>query len=79
MPDQLGHLTVGAEVVVSGFAKEAREYRARLLAMGLTKGSRLRIVRVAPLGDPIEISVRGFYLSLRREEANAVLVERSEP
>jgi len=76
MPQQLGHLAVGDEAVVNGFAQKARDYRARLLAMGLTKGSRLKIVRVAPLGDPIEISVRGFSLSLRREEANAVLVEK---
>ncbi len=78
MPNRLGHLAVGDYAVVSGFEKGAREYRAKLLAMGLTKGIKFQVMRVAPLGDPIEISVRGFSLSLRREEANAVLVERSE-
>ena len=77
MPQQLGHLTVGDHATVSGFEKGAREYRARLLAMGLTKGSKLKVIRIAPLGDPIEISVRGFNLSLRRDEADAVLVERN--
>ncbi len=77
MPQQLGHLTVGDQATVSGFEKGAREYRARLLAMGLTKGSQLKVIRIAPLGDPIEINVRGFNLSLRRDEADAVLVERN--
>lgn len=76
MLHQLGQLAVGDEAIVSGFAQGAKEYRAKLLAMGLTKGIKLHVTRVAPLGDPIEISVRGFSLSLRRDEANAVLVEK---
>lgn len=43
--------------------------------MGLTKGTDLTVNRVAPLGDPIEITVRGFHLSLRRDEAVALLVK----
>lgn len=77
MQEPLGQLAVGDEAVVSGFVKDAGEYRAKLLAMGLTKGAKLKVTRVAPLGDPLEISVRGFNLSLRREEARAVLVTRS--
>ena len=76
MPHQLGKLAVGDTAIVSGFAQGAKEYRSKLLAMGVTKGIKLRVTRVAPLGDPLEISVRGFSLSLRREEANAVLVEK---
>jgi ferrous iron transport protein A len=41
----------------------------RLMMMGLIPGTSFTVVRVAPLGDPIEIKVRGFNLSLRREEA----------
>lgn len=41
----------------------------RLMMLGLTPGTSFTVVRVAPLGDPIEIKVRGFNLSLRREEA----------
>jgi ferrous iron transport protein A len=78
METRLGTLRVGDEGIVSGFSKGARDYRTRVMAMGLTKGTRLRVVRSAPLGDPIEISVRGFALSLRRKEAEAVLVRRSE-
>jgi len=46
----------------------------RLLEMGLTRGTEVEIIRFAPLGDPIEISVRGYRLSLRREEAESVLL-----
>ncbi|WP_072906203.1 FeoA family protein [Malonomonas rubra] len=76
MFNSLGELSVGEKATVSGFAKGTKEYRAKLLAMGLTKGIKLQVTRVAPLGDPLEISVRGFSLSLRRDEANAVLVNK---
>ncbi|MBU0580787.1 MAG: ferrous iron transport protein A [Candidatus Margulisbacteria bacterium] len=52
------------------------EIRQRLLEMGLIPGVHLYLIRVAPLGDPIEISVHGFYLSLRKEEAALVKVEK---
>ncbi|PLX88651.1 MAG: ferrous iron transport protein A [Desulfuromonas sp.] len=76
METHLGQLSVGEKAVVSGFTEGKRAYRAKLLAMGLTKGIELQITRVAPLGDPLEISVRGFSLSLRRAEAATVLVDR---
>lgn len=47
----------------------------RLQEMGLVRGTPVQFVRVAPLGDPIEIRVRGYSLSLRRQEAEAVIVE----
>jgi ferrous iron transport protein A len=43
--------------------------------MGLIRGTTVQFVRVAPLGDPIEIRVRGYHLSLRRQEAEAIFVE----
>ena len=72
----LGQLAVGDKAVVKGFVDGHKQYRSKLLAMGLTKGVELELTRVAPLGDPLEISVRGFSLSLRKAEAAAVLVER---
>ncbi len=48
----------------------------RLLEMGLTEGETVSVERFAPLGDPIEIRVRGYHLSLRRQEADAILVEK---
>lgn len=49
--------------------------RQRLMEMGLVSGAELKVERFAPLGDPIEISLRGQYLSLRREEASMLLVD----
>ena len=77
MQYHLGQLSVGEKAIVSGFAKGQKEDRAKLLAMGLTKGIELELTRVAPLGDQLEISDRGFSLSLRKAEAAMVLVNRS--
>lgn len=52
--------------------------RRRMLDMGLAPGAEVQVVRVAPLGDPIEFEVRGYSLSLRKSEASAVIVERAE-
>jgi len=49
--------------------------RRRLLDMGLVSGSEVKMERVAPLGDPIEIKVKGYNLSLRKEEADGIQVE----
>ena len=61
---------------ISGFAETGRAYRTKLLSMGLTPGAELTVKRIAPMGDPVEISVRGFSLSLRKAEADALLVEK---
>lgn len=52
------------------------EPRQRLLEMGLTVGTPFQVVRFAPLGDPIEVKVRGYNLSLRKVEAAGVLAAR---
>ena len=75
----LGQARVGDTVRVVGLDKADRAYREKLLAFGLTPGTLVDVVRVAPLGDPLEIRVRGFALSLRRGEAAAVIVEPSAP
>ena len=72
----LGQLRVGESAKVIGFAKADNAYRRKLLAMGLTPGVQIDITRVAPMGDPVEIRVRGFSLSLRKEEAAAINVEK---
>lgn len=51
--------------------------RRRIMDMGITKGTLLTVVKVAPLGDPIEISVRGYSLSLRKEDAALIEVSAS--
>jgi Fe2+ transport system protein FeoA len=49
--------------------------KRRMLDMGLVKGAQVEVVRVAPLGDPIEFTVKGYSLSLRKSEAREVQVE----
>ncbi len=48
----------------------------RLLEMGLLPGTSVEVVRLAPLGDPIDLKVRGFHLSIRQHEAVRIQVER---
>ena len=49
--------------------------RRRIMDMGLTKGERITIRKIAPLGDPIEITVRGYELSIRKADADMIEVE----
>ena len=72
----LDKLKKGDHAKILGFAKDQRVYRQKLLAMGLTPGCDFKVVRLAPLGDPIQISVRGFQLSLRKVEAKAIEIEK---
>ncbi len=48
--------------------------RARLMEMGLLVGTKVELIRFAPLGDPVEIKVRGYHLTLRKHEAEQILV-----
>ncbi|KPK47485.1 MAG: hypothetical protein AMJ77_02935 [Dehalococcoidia bacterium SM23_28_2] len=51
--------------------------RRRILDMGVVPGIEVEVVKVAPLGDPVDLLIRGYHLSLRREEAREILVERA--
>jgi Fe2+ transport system protein FeoA len=64
---------VGTRIRILGFALP-EAVRLRLLEMGLTEGIDCRVVRYAPLGDPMEVQVRGYFLSIRRVEAEGVFV-----
>lgn len=66
---------VGSRWQVIGYEGTTRDYKRKLLAMGLTPGTMLKVVRHAPLGDPTEIEVRGFRLSLRKDEADALQIQ----
>ena len=70
-------MQVGDAGRVAGFEAGGRSYRKKLLAMGLTPGTTFSVTRVAPMGDPMEITVRGFKLSLRKDEAAALQVEKA--
>lgn len=56
------------------FTQPKGPFRQKLLAMGLTPGVTLKVLRVAPLGDPIQIAVRGYTLSLRKRDCQQLLV-----
>ena len=69
----LTSLSLGATGTVSEI-KVTPASRVRLMEMGLLVGTPVELVRFAPLGDPVEIKVRGYHLSLRRHEAEQILV-----
>ena len=66
-------LKIGAAGTVSEI-KLRPDQRGRLLEMGLLVGTLVQLVRFAPLGDPVEIKVRGYHLTLRKQEAEQIWV-----
>ncbi len=65
----------GRRYKVRSIKGESLTLMRRMVDMGVVPGSVVEVERVAPLGDPVEVLVRGYHLSLRREEASAVEVE----
>ena len=65
---------VGQTVVVARLHGEGPVKR-RIMDMGITKGASIFVRKVAPLGDPIEVTVRGYELSLRKDDAELILVD----
>ena len=72
----LKQATVGETVKVVKLHGEGAIKR-RIMDMGITKGSEIFIRKVAPLGDPVEITVRGYELSVRKNDAQCVLVREA--
>jgi Fe2+ transport system protein FeoA len=72
----LSKFAVGAKGRIASFELPP-ETRQRLNEMGLTLGAECTLVRIAPLGDPIEVRVRGYHLSLRKAEAAGILLASS--
>ena len=70
----LGEAEVGSTVIITKIEGDGA-YKRRIMDMGITKGTELYIRKVAPLGDPVEITVRGYELSVRKEDARCVLVK----
>jgi ferrous iron transport protein A len=66
-------LSPGARAIVAEL-KVPPENRGRLMEMGLLVGTPIELVRFAPLGDPLELKVRGYHLTLRRHEAEQIWV-----
>ena len=74
VPLTLDKLPLGQEAVITAVGGEGA-LRCRLLDMGLIPKTRVRVEKVAPLGDPLELRVRGYSLSLRKEDARKIEVE----
>ena len=70
----LSKMSIGQKGRIRDFIVESDDCE-RIEEMGVTPGEYVEVVRYAPLGDPIEIKIRGYHLSLRKEEARLITVE----
>ncbi len=71
----LKEVSVGETVSVVKLQGEGAVKR-RIMDMGITKGTKVYVRKVAPLGDPVEVTVRGYELSLRKEDADMIEVQQ---
>ena len=74
MEKLLNELKVGEKGIIKKISAEGKIKR-RLFDMGVTPGASVVFKKIAPLGDPIEVTLRGYELTLRKDEADKVLVE----
>lgn len=70
----LDEVSVGQTVKVKAIRGE-RALKRRIMDMGITKGSEVYVKKLAPLGDPMELTIRGYELSIRKNDAKAIEVE----
>lgn len=70
----LSKLSVGQKSTVSKLDVNGPVKR-KIMDMGITRGTDIKVIKIAPLGDPIQLSVRGYDLSIRKEDADKILVE----
>ena len=71
----LDKLQVGKDAVISSINCENKALRAHILDMGLTPGVEVTLIKTAPMGDPLEIRVRGYELTLRKSDASKIEIE----
>jgi len=71
---KLSELKPGTKAIILDVQGDSN-VKKKLLGMGIVRGIKLKVIRNAPLGDPMEIEVRGYNLSIRRAEAENVIVE----
>ena len=72
--NSLNKVKIGSSAKVIKLHGEGATKR-RIMDMGITNGTEVNVVKVAPLGDPIELSVRGYQLSIRKSDAEMIEVE----
>ena len=76
-PDRktLNDLTPGQSGTILSVGNQSGAVKRRLVDMGLTPGTQVKVTKIAPLGDPLEVSLRGYELSLRKADADMIEVE----
>lgn len=74
----LSALHPGDRAVIKHLHTATPNVRQRLMELGMTKGSLVEMIRVAPMGDPLEVKIKGYRLSLRKVEAEAILVRKEK-
>ena len=72
---ELSNVSIGKSVIIKSIDVDPKTLRI-LNNIGLTKGVAVKIIRYAPFGDPLEISIRGFYLAIRKDIARKIRVEK---
>ena len=73
-PLRLDHLEIGKDAVVASVDADDQALRQHILDMGLTPGTEVTMMKYAPMGDPIEIRLRGYELTLRRADAARIVL-----
>ena len=73
---KFSELKKGDKVEIVGYNEGDSAYKSKLLSMGLVRGVQIEVLQAAPLGDPIEVAVLSYRLSLRKEEANVLKLRR---
>lgn len=71
----LSDLKIGQKAVVKSLNFENKEIRRHLLDMGVTRGVLVKVKKIAPMGEPIDIEIRGYELALRKAELQNIEVE----
>ena len=74
----LSALRPGDRAVIRHLHTPTPHIRQRLLELGMTRGVLVELIRVAPLGDPLEVKIKGYRLSLRKVEAEAIVVRKEK-
>jgi len=74
----LDQLSIGTRAQITGFTATETNFRRKLLALGVMPGAEVEVRRVAPMGDPMQIQLRGSSISLRKREAAIIQVEVCE-
>ncbi|WP_162046828.1 FeoA family protein [Vibrio taketomensis] len=72
---QLSKLSQGQKATIVGFSELSNDVRKKLMIMGLLPNTEVKLIRFAPMGDPLQVEVRGVSVALRTNIADAILVE----